>query len=575
MKSIPFVKTDPLIGMVIRDDLEGLQEAISASLDPVLVQFEGDMSTFAHLAVEHNSVQCLRLLVQPRAEGGAGLDVNLVDVDRTMCLHIAAQNGVLECARVLIQYGSDINAQDSDMCTPAHYAARAGYATLLGLLLDSGANMLVENGLHHQLIHTACRKGHVDCVRLLLRRMKQKGIPIEATVNSQGFNPAMTAAESGKAECMAALLDYQPASIASTPVQTNRSKRMKMTPSPSIRLPPPHRPLAGNVSTSSPAVSSQSSTMCTFADLEDVAANAQRDHFGLVHLSAEIGSSECLAVLVSRGYDIDKQDRNGGTALMSCVDNEEYTGLRLLIMSGAALNIRNAYGDTALHLAASYGSATCVGLLVEAGANSTLVNQHGKRPLDLCPAMKVWRRARRNRRKRRLLNQVSASTTAPPSVTSGTGDITSSETVIEATTDSESEDIDGIEDDTGCVQMLSAAASIPPSLKTICRMCIRQGLHTIFPLKNEDKIKTSLSKLLKSDGDKKTPFRPTYNGGDSEISESLASALEHVPEEVREFLNLRYTGATETEDNAADTSEYDSCGPNKTNNLFTGSSNWA
>ena len=56
-----------------------------------------------------------------------GADVNAVDENKQTALHIAAQKGHVDVAKVLIQSGADVNALQKDKWTALHLVARDGH----------------------------------------------------------------------------------------------------------------------------------------------------------------------------------------------------------------------------------------------------------------------------------------------------------------------------------------------------------------------------------------------------------------------------------------------------------------
>ena len=56
-------------------------------------------------------------------------------------LHLAAQNGHVECARSLIQGGAKVSAERKGNFTPLHVAALHGRAEIVELLIQNGADI--------------------------------------------------------------------------------------------------------------------------------------------------------------------------------------------------------------------------------------------------------------------------------------------------------------------------------------------------------------------------------------------------------------------------------------------------
>ncbi|ORC85377.1 ankyrin [Trypanosoma theileri] len=83
-------------------------------------------------------------------------------------LFVAAQNGCLTAARVLLHYGADPNSCRDTGATPLFIAAQQGYLEMLQLLLDSGARAAIRNRQGVSPMMVAAYQGHVNCVLLLL-----------------------------------------------------------------------------------------------------------------------------------------------------------------------------------------------------------------------------------------------------------------------------------------------------------------------------------------------------------------------------------------------------------------------
>jgi ankyrin repeat protein len=79
-------------------------------------------------------------------------------------LHWAAENGLTEIARQLLDQGSDVNARDNFSNTPLHLAARL--PEMLELLLSRGAQPGARNAFGNTPLHLAV--GNRRAVELLL-----------------------------------------------------------------------------------------------------------------------------------------------------------------------------------------------------------------------------------------------------------------------------------------------------------------------------------------------------------------------------------------------------------------------
>ena len=61
--------------------------------------------------------------------------------DKKTALHVAAKNGHVDVAKVLIQNGADVNAVEKDKWTALHLAARNGHVDVAKVLIQNGADV--------------------------------------------------------------------------------------------------------------------------------------------------------------------------------------------------------------------------------------------------------------------------------------------------------------------------------------------------------------------------------------------------------------------------------------------------
>lgn len=74
-----------------------------------------------------------------------GFDIESIDVltftlDEDSLLHMAAYQGNMEAAKLLVELGADINALGDMHYTPLHYAALKGHDDIYDYLLSHGAS---------------------------------------------------------------------------------------------------------------------------------------------------------------------------------------------------------------------------------------------------------------------------------------------------------------------------------------------------------------------------------------------------------------------------------------------------
>ncbi|RLW07019.1 hypothetical protein DV515_00004269 [Chloebia gouldiae] len=171
-----------------------------------------------HEAAVHNSSECLKLLI----DTAPAKDYIHSRTFEGMCaLHLSARHGSVECLRVLLEagadlddvttesattplfLGADVNCQAKDRATPLLIAAQEGHLDCVKLLLTAGADPnLYCNEDNWQLpIHAAAEMGHAKILELL--------IPVTDRICDKGegkVSPVYSALYGGDGECLEMLL---------------------------------------------------------------------------------------------------------------------------------------------------------------------------------------------------------------------------------------------------------------------------------------------------------------------------------------------------------------------------------
>jgi hypothetical protein len=116
-------------------------------------------------------------------------------------LHIAAVNGKLETARLLLLQGAQINASDQFGCTPLHRAASNGHTGIVRLLLEQGADAYAQEYNGVSALHLASLHGHFPVVNLLFLQ----GVDINVQ-DKDGYSPLFLATRSQNIHMIAVLI---------------------------------------------------------------------------------------------------------------------------------------------------------------------------------------------------------------------------------------------------------------------------------------------------------------------------------------------------------------------------------
>ncbi|XP_043910993.1 ankyrin repeat and SOCS box protein 3 [Protopterus annectens] len=151
-----------------------------------------------HEAASRNTVGCLKLLIQAAPSRSY---INAKSFEGETPLFLAARNGALKSAEVLLKAGADPN-ESADEETALFVAVEKGHTDVAKLLLRHGANI---NGPHSKCgwntLHQAAFQGNVLVLQLLL----EKGADHESK-DDFGITPLFIAAQYGKVESLRILI---------------------------------------------------------------------------------------------------------------------------------------------------------------------------------------------------------------------------------------------------------------------------------------------------------------------------------------------------------------------------------
>jgi len=113
-------------------------------------------------AVEAASESCVEILLNHGAEA------NIVDVNLTTPLHIAATHGSISLTKLLLEHGARVNALDNERITPLYLAASFNFPDLLEFLLKEYALVNEPDFFGRTPLIAAAMEGHDNIVKILL-----------------------------------------------------------------------------------------------------------------------------------------------------------------------------------------------------------------------------------------------------------------------------------------------------------------------------------------------------------------------------------------------------------------------
>lgn len=129
--------------------------------------------TALHLACEFAHVECVRLLIEHKA------NIQAKNMKSQMPMHMAAKSQSVDCIDMLIKAGADVNARDIDDRTPLHSAISVKTLNIclaVDTLLSYQAKVNVQDHYGFTPLHIAALNEAPECVESLLAKGGNVGI---------------------------------------------------------------------------------------------------------------------------------------------------------------------------------------------------------------------------------------------------------------------------------------------------------------------------------------------------------------------------------------------------------------
>jgi ankyrin repeat protein/L-ascorbate metabolism protein UlaG (beta-lactamase superfamily) len=320
------------------------------ALDPAQVHVPEDVGCAnlpLHIAAIDGNVEIARLLLD------AGARVDGGDCDESTPLDVAAMHCHPEMVRFLLLRGADVNRRDRNGAYALSFAVSGADSTVIQTVLDAGADLNHRGRDGATLLHVAIAR-NLDG---LIDRLLARGFGLEAPTEG-GDTPLHWAAVRERLDVVERLLA---AGVAADPANDSGWTPL-MNAARTGRLEIAERLIEAGAAVN--AVSESGDTPLLACSWDGHAA---------------VGS-----LLVARGARVDEANARGQTALLKAA-TRGYTELaRALLGAGAdARLIDPDHGQTALHRAAVTGRAEIAELLIAHGASLTRVDADGASPLDL------------------------------------------------------------------------------------------------------------------------------------------------------------------------------------------------
>ena len=393
-------------------------EVIKILLKTKASQNSLDAEDFAFLisACKEGDIEAVKTLIQ------AGIPLDFQESDRTWsALMFAADEGHLEIVKLLVAGGANVNLKASTGDTALIRAILSNSSLIVQFLLESKADSNLQGESGRSPLHIACAIQNVELVQLLLENKANPniqdtseatpllvsftGLPyktldpaIPSLLLAYGANPNIPDV-SGCTPLMAACV-HDKIMLKSPLVFAGLMSNVEVIQvilAPSITNAQSLTEMLLHILASGGRPLSKLRSICDnpLAKVEDIDVLTRVIQLMvadfLLELSILIANSdaqlntdnilEIIKLLISSGADLDLCTSSGDTALIQAIQSNNLPVAYLLIKSKADLNIQGNYEETALHEACSLQNAELVETLLKNGANPNVQDSSKNTPL--------------------------------------------------------------------------------------------------------------------------------------------------------------------------------------------------
>lgn len=387
--------SDELLRHVLAGDAPGVRQALDAGAD-VNARFAG--ATSLHLAAEHGQIEIARLLLD------RGADVNALDASADPPLSWAAAGGHVEVAKLLLARGADVRHERGHAQFSAaeqnwdalRWAVLGGHAEMVRLLAEAGARLDAADlpslaiGNAEPAVLAALREAGMKLERdaktdldafgtaaltgsLETLRTLAKKLKTRAERQRRLLDPLQRAAEKGNVKMVRFLLEER---------RVNPNGELDDSFGGVTRLSTHGTGKTEGFTALSRAVEGDHREVIALL-LAHGARVAGRTRSGdpIITFAVKKGRTELLRELLARGPRVDAKDFDGATALIHAGRLGKVAEAELLLASKASTQPRDRAGFTALLTAASSGSVAVIELLLRHGVSISEKLPDGTTPL--------------------------------------------------------------------------------------------------------------------------------------------------------------------------------------------------
>ena len=280
----------------------------------------------------------------------------------------ACRHGHLEIVKILIDSGANLNLRGNELAREGYtaliYSAYNGHQKIVEALVEAGADVNIQNTYEQTALIISSEQGHLETVKVLIEAGADVNLQGQAEWTiEKGWTALIHASRVGHLEVVKSLID------------AGADLRLKT---------------AGGWTALKHALNQKHKEVVKV--LEDAASKKARDsdpgnrncksEFGFILIDqASRGNLRAVKDLIDAGVDLNLQDKDKSTALVSASLIGRLEIVKTLVDAGADVNVQSKNAWTALIAASKVGHLEIVEFLVDAGADVNFQNKYGETAL--------------------------------------------------------------------------------------------------------------------------------------------------------------------------------------------------
>ncbi len=330
-----YLRAQGIFDAVKANDLAGVKAMIGKDASLLRAKDAAGMTPL-HVAAANGWLPIAELLL------AQGADLNAVNIQLKTPLHVAIENEKDMTARLLIEKGSDLGKKDFVGDTPLHAAVNGDRTNIVELLVAKKAEVESRNGDQFTPFMLAARNtGNVEIGRLLLRN----GANIN-TKDNFSYTPLNWAAFFGQREFIEFLLDNK------GDFDGSEGKGLEI-----LRK----------------AAQLGSARLFRFvSEKENTLFDNGKVNDATMYTAMGGGSVEIVNMLMAKNIPVKHlRNHNGWRPIHQAASNGHLAMIRFLVEHGADINARTLSGKSAYNLADEAGKKEMLELILQLGGQSS------------------------------------------------------------------------------------------------------------------------------------------------------------------------------------------------------------